>query len=186
MLGWAVSADLHERHPDATEGELSRMRAEIVCAPELAIMANDLHIGPALLLGRGENRSGGRHRPSILADAVEALIGAVYLDADAETAHRTVRRIVGARFDRVRSTDHKSRLLEEIARRNLGEISYSLTESGPEHDKTFTTVIHLDDRPLGEGTGRSKKQAEQAAARKAWQTLDPQSGLEPAEEDSHG
>lgn len=192
VLGWVVAAELHDRHPDATEGQLSHLRAEIVCASELASMADELRIGPALRLGRGEESSGGRHRPSILSDAVEALIGAVYLDAGADAAHRVVCRIVGTRFDATpsstgqRSSDHKSRLHAEIARRGLGDIRYDHTETGPEHDKSFTTVIHLDGVPLGEGAGRSKKQAEQAAAREALLLLGPRSGTEPAEKDSHG
>src|SRR5699024_3657067 len=131
-------------------------------------------------------RSSGRSRPSILADTVEALIGAVYLDAGADVACEIVDRIVDPRLDTVPTIDHKSRLLEEIARRGLGSTHYDYTESGPEHAKTFTTIVHLDDVPLGQGAGRSKKQAEQAAAQKAWQALGTRSGLKPAEEDSHG
>lgn len=186
ILGAVVSVDLFERHPEASEGHLSKLRASIVCAPALAEMAVSLGIGPALLLGIGEDRSGGRERPSILADTVEALIGAVQVDGGVEAATAVVRRIVASHMDRIGEADPKSRLFEEAARKNLGTVHYVFTEDGPEHDKTFRAVVHLDDRPLGEGVGRSKKQAEQAAAQQAWRRLEPRSGQRPAEEDSHG
>lgn len=186
VLGVVVSAALFDRHPEASEGQLSKMRAAVVCASSLAEMAVELGIGPALLLGIGEDRSGGRDRPSILADTVEAVIGAVYVDGGDAAATRVVRRIVEDHFHTADTPDHKSRLYEEAARKSLGVIRCQFTEHGPEHDKTFRAVVHLDDEPLGEGTGRSKKQAEQAAAQQAWRRLEPYRGHRPAEEDFHG
>lgn len=186
VLGLVVTADLFERHPEAGEGRLSRMRASVVCAPALAEMGVELEIGPALLLGKGEDQSGGRLRPSILADAVEAVIGAVYVDGGPDAARELIRRLVEPRLDEAGAPDHKSRLHERAARDSLGDVRYLITEDGPEHDKTFLAVVHLDDQPVGEGTGRSKKLAEQAAARDAWQRLGPRGGVEPAEQDPHG
>lgn len=186
VLGMAVTTDLFDRHPEADEGNLSRLRASVVCAPALAEMARELGLGEVLLLGKGEAASGGRDRASILADAMEAVIGAVYLDQGMPAAARLISRLVEPRLEPVATVDDKSRLHELVAQDHARHLAYEITEDGPEHDKTFRAVVLVDDEPLGSGSGRSKKQAEQAAARQAWRKLEPLSGEEPAEEESHG
>lgn len=186
VLGVIVTDEIYRRHPDAGEGQLSRIRASVVCAPALAEMAVELGLGEVLLLGRGEAASGGRDRPSILADAMEAVIGAVYLDGGQQAARLLVERLITPRLADAGSPDHKSRLHEMVAQEHDRQIRYQITEDGPEHDKTFRAVVFLDEDPFGTGSGRSKKQAEQAAAREAWQLLGPLGGVAPAEEESDG
>lgn len=181
VLGMAVTTDLYRRNPEADEGQLSRLRASVVCAPALAEMAADLGLGEVLLLGKGEAASGGRERTSILADAMEAVIGAVYLDGGMAAASSLVGRLVEPHLASAGSPDHKSRLHELVAQDHGRQISYRITDDGPEHDKTFRAVVLLDEEPFGAGSGRSKKQAEQAAAREAWHKLEPRSGDDPAE-----
>lgn len=186
VLGMIVTDDIYRRHPEAGEGQLSRIRASVVCAPALAEMAVELGIGEVLLLGKGEAASGGRERPSILADAMEAVIGAVYLDGGDAAARRLVDRLVAPRLAEAGAPDHKSRLHELVAQEHDRQIRYQIAEDGPEHDKTFRAVVFLDEEPFGTGSGRSKKQAEQAAAQEAWLRLDPRRGEAPAEEESDG
>ncbi|CAN5910730.1 hypothetical protein BH23ACT2_BH23ACT2_26830 [soil metagenome] len=186
VLGLIVTDDICRRHPDAGEGQLSRIRSSVVCAPALAEMATELGIGEVLLLGKGEAASGGRERPSILADAMEAVIGAVYLDGAEGAARRLVERLVAPRLAGAGSPDHKSRLHELVAQDHHRQIRYEISDDGPEHDKTFRAVVFLDEEPSGTGTGRSKKQAEQAAAHEAWRRLDPRRGDGPAREDTNG
>ena len=186
VLGMMVTDDIYRRHPEAGEGQLSRIRASVVCAPALAEMAAELGLGEVLLLGKGEAASGGRERPSILADAMEAVIGAVYLDGGQLAAQRLVDRLISPRLADAGSPDHKSRLHEMVAQEHDRQIRYQITEDGPEHDKTFRAVVFLDEDPFGTGSGRSKKQAEQAAAQQAWHQLGPHRGDEPAEEETDG
>ncbi len=186
VLGMIVTDDIYRRHPESGEGQLSRIRASVVCAPALAEMALELGLGEVLLLGKGEAASGGRDRPSILADGMEAVIGAVYLDGGMVVAQGVVHRLVSPRLVEAGSPDHKSRLHELVAQEHDRQIRYEITDDGPEHDKTFRAVVFLDEDPFGTGSGRSKKQAEQAAAEEAWQRLDPQPGELPAEEESDG
>lgn len=186
VLGLIVTDDIFMRIPDADEGFLSRVRASVVCAPALAEMAMELGIGSVLLLGKGEAATGGRERQSILADAMEAVIGAVYVDGGLTAAQVLVDRLVSPRLDAAGTPDHKSRLHELVAQTHQGRIGYEITEDGPEHDKTFEAVVLLDGEPIGSGTGRSKKSAEQGAAEEAWNRLDPQSGIEPAREETDG
>lgn len=135
-------------------------------------MAAELQVGKVLLLGKGEDASGGRERPSILANAMEAVIGAVYLDGGMVAARALVLRLVDRRLVEAGELDHKSRLLELLASTDLHrELVYRITEHGPEHDKHFHAAVLIDGDAHGEGTGRSKKQAEQAAARVAWRHL---------------
>ncbi len=186
VLGLVVTDDIYLRIPDADEGQLSRVRASVVCAPALAEMAAELGIGPVLLLGKGEAATGGRERPSILADAMEAVIGAVYLDGGLADAQALVDRLVSPRLDAEGAPDHKSRLHELVAQSHQGRISYEIADHGPEHDKTFEAVVFLDGQAIGSGTGRSKKSAEQGAAQEAWHRLGPQNGQEPAREEPDG
>lgn len=186
VLGMVVTDEIYHRHPDAGEGQLSRIRASVVCAPALAEMAVELGLGAVLLLGKGEAASGGRERPSILADAMEAVIGAVYLDGGPDAAADLVRRLVTPRLADAGSPDHKSRLHELVAQQHDHHLRYDIAEDGPEHDKTFRAVVLLDEEPLGIGHGRSKKQAEQAAAQEAWLALGRRRGDVPAREESDG
>jgi ribonuclease-3 len=171
VLGLVVTDEVFRRFPAAGEGLLSRSRAAVVRSGALAEMAADLEIGAVLLLGKGEDASGGRERPSILADAMEAVIGAVYLDGGLDAARMLVLRLVVDRLDGRGDQDPKSRLHELVAQRSSGALTYRFSEAGPEHDKHFSVVVLIDGTAFGEGTGPSKKQAEQAAALVAWLRL---------------
>jgi ribonuclease-3 len=177
VLGLAVTDHLMASLPDAPEGELAKVRAAVVSAPTLARLAQQLGLGRDLRLGRGEELSGGSTKPSILADAVEAVFGAVYLDAGWLAAREFVLRhllpsILAAAAAGPGGHDYKTRLQELAARRFHGAPVYALSETGPDHEKIFTAVVHIDGDPLGQGEGTSKKQAEQEAARVAWHALD--------------
>lgn len=186
VLGLVVTDEIFRRLADAGEGQLSRVRASVVCSPALAEMAAGLGIGSVLLLGKGEAASGGRTRPSILADAMEAIIGAVYLDGGQAAASDLVIRLIDPLLADAGSPDHKSRLHELVAQDHQGRLHYDITEHGPEHDKTFRAVVILADEAIGEGTGRSKKTAEQAAAAEAWLVLSARRGIDFPREDHHG
>ena len=177
VLGLAVTDHVIRRLPEAAEGHLAKVRAAVVSAPTLALIAQDLGLGADLRLGRGELLSGGRLKQSILADAVEAVFGAVYLDAGWETARALIIRFLRDHIDEAAAGpgghDYKTRLQELAARRFDGAPTYVLTESGPDHDKRFTATVHLGGAAVGQGEGTSKKQAEQDAARRAWAELDP-------------
>jgi len=163
------------------EGWLSRARSSVVRASALAEMAVELRLGEVLRLGKGENASGGREKVSILADTLEAVIGAVYIDGGWETARKVVIGLIGGRLDALPGgtgdQDDKSRLQELVARSFDGPPKYHIDDVGPEHDKRFFARVVVDDRVVGHGTGRSKKQAEQLAARAAWQLLDAEIAL---------
>lgn len=186
VLGLVVTDEIYRNLPEAGEGHLSRIRAEVVCSPALADMASELGIGSVLLLGKGEDSSGGRQRQSILADALEAVIGAMYIDGGEGVVRDLVDQIIGPRLAGAGTPDHKSRLHELAAQRYGAPVTYLITETGPEHDKTFEAEVRLGDDALGSGTGRSKKSAEQAAARQAWQTLAERRGDDPTREDTDG
>ena len=187
VLGMVVTDDIYALLPDAGEGQLSRVRAAVVCAAALAEMAAELSLGEVLLLGKGEQQSGGRQRPSILADAMEAVIGAIYLDGGMTAAAELVGRLVAPRLVTAGAPDHKSRLHEFAASDPQRSVIFEITEHGPEHDKTFHAQVVFDGVPMGTGVGRSKKQAEQAAARETWQRLDRELGDIPVrEEATHG
>lgn len=174
VLGMVITDQLIRRHPDRSEGWLSRARSDLVRAGTLYDIARELDVGSHLRLGRGEERTGGRDKPSILADAVEALLGAVYLDGGMPAATTVVERLFASRLADLDAhaddgadpapTDCKSRLQEHCARGGGDVPTYEWRESGPEHDKHFTAYVRLGGRLLASGTGHSKKQAEQAAA----------------------
>jgi ribonuclease-3 len=167
------------RFPDAREGDLSKMRAALVNASVLAARGRALDVGRWLRLGKGEERSGGREKESILASAYEAVLGAVYLDAGYEAAHRVVAAQFGAAVGEVTAgeRDYKTRLQELTQRLYRETPAYVLvSESGPDHDKQFVTEITIGGRPAGRGSGRTKKAAEQAAAMAALATLDGRGG----------
>lgn len=178
VLSLAVSDLLMRDFPDAREGDLSKMRASLVNAEELAVKARQLDLGRWLLLGKGEERSGGREKEKILAAAYEAMLGAVYLDAGYEAARRVVEAHFADRLLRDPEApghrDYKTRL-QELTQRLYREMPvYSLTgERGPDHEKEFVVELAVGGRVLGRGVGRSKKLAEQAAAMEALATLDP-------------
>lgn len=187
VLGMVVTDDIYSLLPEAGEGQLSRIRAAVVCSAALAEMAAELSLGEVLLLGKGEHASGGRERPSILADAMEAVIGAVYLDGGLRPAAELVGRLVTPRLVTAGAPDHKSRLHELAASDPQRQVVFEITEQGPEHDKTFHARVVLDGVPMGTGVGRSKKQAEQAAAQDTWARLDRELGEIPVrEEATHG
>jgi ribonuclease-3 len=175
VLGLVVTDHLYRTYPDMPEGELAKVRASVVNSAALAELAAELDIGEALLLGKGEDQSGGRQKPSILADAMEALIGAVYLDQGWSASESMVMRLLGERIGSAAAgpggQDYKTRL-QELSARAFDQLPvYVVTDEGPDHAKLFQAVVHVRGRPEGEGRGRSKKQAEQAAARAAWETL---------------
>jgi ribonuclease-3 len=175
VLGLIVTDYLYRTYPDMPEGELAKVRASVVNSAALAELAADLDIGEALLLGKGEDQSGGRHKPSILADAMEALIGAVYLDQGWSGSETMVMRLLGDRIEAAAAgpggQDYKTRL-QELCARTFDQLPvYVVDDEGPDHAKEFSAVVHVRGRPQGTGRGRSKKQAEQAAARQAWENL---------------
>jgi ribonuclease-3 len=175
VLGLVVTDHLYRTYPDMPEGELAKVRASVVNSAALAELAADLEIGNALLLGKGEDQSGGRQKPSILADAMEALIGAVYLDQGWSASETMVMRLLGDRIESAAAgpggQDYKTRLQELCARLFDQLPVYLVTDEGPDHAKLFHAIVHVRGQPQGDGRGRSKKQAEQAAAKMAWETL---------------
>ncbi|SHE53691.1 RNAse III [Desulfofundulus australicus DSM 11792] len=169
VLELVVSDYLYRTYPGHTEGELTRLRAAIVCEPSLARIARNLELGFSLYMGRGEERSGGRERPSILADAFEALLGAIYLDQGLEVARKValkflepvINDVLEGRMER----DYKTELQEILQEEGVVDINYTiLHEEGPDHHKTFTAAVYFQGREMGRGQGRSKKEAEQQAA----------------------
>lgn len=176
VLGF-VSADyLYGKHPDLPEGELTRIRAALVCEDSLHEVAQRLHLGDFLMLGKGEQSGGGRHRPSILADAVEAVLAAVYLDGGIDEARALVHRILlekePEQVVESRRRDCKTELQELVQRKPNQELRYELvSESGPDHAKVFTVAVMLNGQVVGLGSGHSKKEAEQSAARTALEQM---------------
>jgi ribonuclease-3 len=179
VLGLVVTDYIFRTYPDLPEGELAKVRAAVVNAGALAEVAAELDLGRALLLGKGEDASGGREKPSILADAMEAVIGAVYLDAGWDGAAAMVMQLLGERIEEAAAgpggQDFKTRLQELAARRFDQVPRYEVLDEGPDHAKRFFATVHLAGEPRGSGEGRSKKQAEQAAARQAWLELSERS-----------
>lgn len=175
VLGQIVTDYLFRRYPDLPEGELAKARAAVVNSASLASTARELQLGNALLLGKGEDASGGRLKPSILADAMEALIGAIYLDAGYHTADQIVLRLLSDRLQESArgpgEEDYKTRL-QELCAQTYDELpSYRVTDTGPDHAKVFMAEVVVGGQTKGKGEGRSKKQAEQVAARQAWAAL---------------
>ncbi len=171
VLSLIVSDHIFNKFPNMPEGELTRLRASLVCEKALCGFARELDLGHFLYLGKGEDKGGGRDRDSILADAFEAVLAAIYLDGGMAAAKKHVMRFVLREIDahtEENTKDYKT-ILQEIIQRNPEEtVSYILTASeGPDHDKSFTVEVHLNSNVIGEGTGKSKKQAEQMAAKQA-------------------
>ncbi len=174
VLQLVVTDYLFERFPDMPEGKMAKVRAACVNRDVLARVARRLDVGGALSLGRGELASGGRTKDSILADAMEAIIAAVYLDAGLEAARAVVlafwEPFIVSRAADPGQRDYKTRLQEALAPTGQRP-TYTVTESGPDHEKHFTATVEVAGRRLGEGSGRSKKEAEQSAAAEALQAM---------------
>ena len=178
VLGMVVAEHLYKQFPDRPEGELTKMRADMVCETSLAAIAEKIGLGQHLLLGHGEDRLGGRNRASILADAVESVIAASFLDGGMAAAEGFIRQFVltNVPVKRMHNTDYKTALQELVQQKKNQTLTYVLTgESGPDHDKVFCVDVLLNDQCVGSGTGSSKKRAEQAAAQSALQALYPES-----------
>jgi len=175
VLGLVVTDHLYLTHSELPEGQLAKLRAAVVNMNALADIARGIGLGEWLLVGRGEETTGGRDKASILADSLEALLGAIYLDQGLETVSELIHRL----FDDVMETsasagaslDWKTSLQELTAAQLLGVPEYTVTESGPDHAKHFEATAVIADTPWGTGTGRSKKEAEQKAAEAAWTAL---------------
>ena len=174
VLGMVVAEHLYQTQSDRLEGDLTRMRADMVCERSLAEIAKKLHLGDHLLLGKGEEQSGGRNRPSILADAVEAVLAACFLDGGMEAAERFIHRFVLCNIPekKMHNQDYKTALQELVQQKKNQQLSYRLVEEiGPDHDKSFVVEVALNDTVVGRGVGTSKKRAEQDAARAALEAL---------------
>jgi len=174
ILGMVVADHLYRNHPELPEGELTRTRAALVCEESLVEVAEELGLGEYLRLGKGEETGGGRNRPSIRADAVEAVLAAVYLDGGIGSARKIIQRYVLSRevAGLTKPRDYKTALQELVQRESGSVLRYRLTgEEGPDHNKRFFMEVDLNGAAIGSGSGRSKKEAEQMAAKAAIETL---------------
>ena len=174
ILGMVVAEHLYKNFPDRPEGELTRMRADMVCETSLAEVAAKLDLGKHLLLGHGEEQGGGRTRASTLADAVESIIAASFLDGGMAAAEGIIRRFVlcNVPTGKLHNADYKTALQELVQQKKNQILTYTLVgESGPDHDKQFFVEVALNGQVIGKGSGSSKKRAEQDAARAAIEAL---------------
>ena len=175
VLGLVVAEHCFHTYPDLPEGGLAKVRAAVVNTAVLAEVGAELDLGGFLLLGRGEDASGGRAKPSILANAVEAVIGAVYLDGGRQVAAGLVLRLLATRISAAAAgpgaDDYKTRLQELVVQLHGQLPQYTVTGTGPDHARRYSADVHVDATVVGRGQGRSKKDAEQAAARQAWDLL---------------
>jgi ribonuclease III len=176
VLELAVSQYLYRKYPNMSEGELTKFRASIVCEPSLVHFAEELSFNDLVLLGKGEELTGGRSRPALLADAFEAFIGALYLDQDFQVVLTFLEKFV---FPTIKpgafshAMDYKSMLQEVVQQHMDGKIDYEIVaENGPAHNREFVAHVHVQDEVYGEGSGRTKKEAEQMAAKKALEKLE--------------
>ena len=176
VLGMLVAEYLYKTFPNRPEGELTRMRADMVCERTLATAANRIGLGDHLLLGHGEEQGGGRRRDSILADAMESVIAASFLDGGLDAALKIVQQfiLVEVPVTKMHNADYKTSLQELVQQKKHQVLSYALVgESGPDHDKQFRVEVSLNGKVVGKGAGSSKKRAEQDAARVAIEMLFP-------------
>lgn len=173
VLGMVVADHLYRAHPNMPEGDLTRTRASLVCEESLYEVARTLDLGRCLRLGRGEDAGGGRTRPSILADAVESVLAAVYLDGGVEQARRIIRALILDReWEKAVDRDYKTALQELVQKESGWALTYRpVGERGPDHAKIFVMEVDLNGRPVGRGEGRTKKEAEQSAAKTALEKL---------------
>ena len=169
VLELVTSEFLFNENKDMPEGQLTRLRASMVCEPALAYCARDIRLGSYILLGKGEEATGGRKRDSIISDVMEAVIGAIFLDGGIENAKKYIYRFVLSDLeDKILFMDSKTLLQEEIQKNNTAQLRYELVgETGPDHDKEFRVEAYLDEKLIGTGVGRTKKAAEQQAAYEA-------------------
>ena len=178
VLGMLVAEYLYRNFPDRPEGELTRMRADMVCEGTLSATANRIGLGKHLMLGHGEEQGGGRTRDSILADAMESVIAACFLDGGLEAALQIVQKfiLVEVPVTRLHNVDYKTQLQELVQQKKNQVLSYTLVgQSGPDHDKHLDVAVSLNGETVGVGSGSSKKRAEQMAARDAMEKLFPNS-----------
>ena len=179
VLGMVVADLAYRHHGELAEGKLTDLRKSVVNASALAEVALEIGLGAYLRLGKGEDAAGGRSKPSILSDAFEAVLGAVYLDGGTEQAFALIERLFAERMavaaQRLDRLDYKTVLQELTARQHDTAPVYVISETGPDHDKRFFATVIVKGVSVGTGEGRSKKTAEQAAAEQAWLTLDAQS-----------
>ena len=176
ILGMVTAEYLYRNFPDRPEGDLTRMRADMVCERALARVADRIDLGKHLLLGNGEEAGGGRRRDSILADAVESVIAACFLDGGMDAARKFIDTFVltDVPVKKLRNADYKTALQELVQQKKNQTLSYAMVgESGPDHDKKFEVEVSLNGQVVGEGIGSSKKRAEQAAAKAAMEALFP-------------
>ncbi|MBP9989160.1 MAG: ribonuclease III [Ruminococcus sp.] len=173
VLGFITAENFFKNYKNLPEGELTKLRSNMVCEKSLAGFAKKIELGKFLLLGRGEIVTGGRERASIQADAFEAVIAAIYLDGGMDEARNFVLKYIDEAIKEHQSIKDYKTLLQEIIQRNPGElIEYVLVgETGPDHDKRFEVEVHLNSNVIGKGTGKSKKRAEQEAAREALELM---------------
>ncbi len=184
VLGLTVTDELYHRHPQRPESDLAKMRAGVVNTQALAEVARaltDQGLGAHLLLGRGELKSGGADKSSILADSLESLLGAIYLHSGIEVARTVILRLFSELLEAGGLLDWKTSLQELAAARGIGAVSYRVTATGPDHQREFTAVVVVKDTPYGSGIGRTKKEAEQKAAEQACQELGQIDGALPEE-----
>lgn len=169
VLELAVSQFLYRQYPQMSEGELTKLRAAIVCEPSLYQFAKELSFHELILLGKGEEQTGGRQRPALLADVFEAFIGALYLDQNFDEVVRFLQKYVFSKINKgafSHTMDFKSQLQENVQSEDLGQLEYQIiSEKGPAHNRQFVSGVFLDGMKIGQGEGRSKKEAEQEAAK---------------------
>ncbi|MHA6967433.1 ribonuclease III [Glutamicibacter bergerei] len=177
ILGFCVAEHLYKSFPNLAEGDLAKRRAAVVSTRALASIARELEIGKHILLGRGESQSNGADKSSILADTMEALIGAVYLSHGMDEARQMVMRFIGPLLSDPlllgAATDWKTVIQEEVAATKNGEMRYAVTGSGPDHARSYVAELLIADKVYGTGSGPSKKEAEQEAAHNTWIMLHP-------------
>lgn len=174
VLGFVTAKHLYSMQPTLSEGKMTRLRAELVCEQSLHGVALDLDLGKYLRMGHGEEKNGGRSRPSILADAVEAVIAAMFLDGGIEPPESFIKRMILSpeSIEAHHAADYKTELQELVQQKSGQVLSYAATgESGPDHAKVFSSSVSLNGKVIGEGSGRTKKEAEQAAACQALKKL---------------
>ena len=174
VLGMTVASLIYDSEPELPEGRMTRLRAELVCEKSLAALAVKFGLGECMLLGRGEEKGGGRSRPSILADAFEAVLAAMYIDGGFEPVRKTITEHLapGTDWREPENTDHKTALQEFIQEKPGQTVSYHITgENGPDHMKLFTVEVRRNGSFIAEGEGKSKKEAEQSAAKAALAVL---------------
>jgi ribonuclease-3 len=184
FLGDAVleivsSEFLYKNYPKLPEGDLTKLRASLVCEPTLALSTREMNLGKYLLLGKGEEHTGGRERNSILSDALEAIIGSIYLDGGFEPARQFIHRFILTDIEHKKLFHDSKTILQEVVQGKHDEsLQYVLLEeAGPDHDKSFRVEARLGDRAIGEGSGHTKKAAEQEAAYQALLALAPENGV---------